>query len=264
MELPNKQTILILPAVSSGNVPQLALDLIVHSFNVPFAGIIDHKGLLYPFAGPSERWIERDTKAAVSAGNGISSALEIYHNSKITCLIQRSPTLPGCKDRFVNDILLPLIEKNEFTKILLLSSSDAARRSNPAGSKVMTILPSSGVYDIDSNEAIEALTKRIDLLSVSDSGKLNAERAENYKSPRLPGSGITRRFLEAATKHNLPVIALVMFAFDGDNFSDAYVMAGLAIKLLSIDTPASWTEPVSWKGVYGKEPRIGLEYGLYG
>ncbi|KAK9469371.1 PAC2 family-domain-containing protein [Lipomyces arxii] len=252
LDLPNKGTILILPSVSSANVPQLAVDLFVNSLNIPFCSILDHQGLLYPFAGPRE---------STEPVTGISSSLDVYHNEQFTCLIQRSPTLPSSRLAFVTKIIIPLIQQNNFSRILLLASTDALRRLNPGGPKAIAI---SFLDQGNSTPTILDLSRKISRLSVQDT-TTSAVQYEEYSLPgRLPGSGITLSFLREAVKLNLPVASIILYAYDGDNFDDAVLMADMAVETLGIESPASWTPPPSWDGVYGKKPQVGLEHGLYG
>ncbi|KAK9333008.1 proteasome assembly chaperone 2 [Lipomyces starkeyi] len=263
MELPNKDTILILPAVSSANVPQLAVDLLVHSFRIPFYALLDHGGLLYPFAGPREDPASLENDSAIRLPkSGIASSLEVYHNSTVTCLIQRAPTLPASRSLFISKVLLPFIQQNKFSRILLLSSTDASRRSDPGGQKVIKISLYDRSFQGISTPTILDLSRKIATLSVDEASQ---PEYEEYALPsRLPGSGITLPFLKAAINHNLPALSIILYAYEGDNFADAYYMAELALDALAIASPPAWTPPPSWEGVYGRKQRVGLEHGLYG
>ncbi|KAK9366968.1 PAC2 family-domain-containing protein [Lipomyces kononenkoae] len=264
MELPNKGTILILPAVSSANVPQLAIDLLVHSFRIPFYSLLDHGGLLYPFAGPREdpAPLENDASARVPK-SGIASSLEVYHNSSVTCLIQRAPTLPASRNLFISKVLLPFIQQNKFSKVVLLSSTDASRRSDPGGQKVISISLYDRSFQGISTPTILDLSRKIAKLSV-DEATPQPEYEEYALPSRLPGSGITLPFLKAAVQNNLPALSIILYAYEGDNFADAYYMAELTLDALAIGSPPAWTPPPSWEGVYGKKPKVGLEHGIYG
>lgn len=61
-------TILVIPVVSIANVPQLAVDLLIHSAGLARKTMLDHS-LLYPFAGSRE-----DVGAPCSGG--IATALD--------------------------------------------------------------------------------------------------------------------------------------------------------------------------------------------
>jgi hypothetical protein len=58
------------------------------------------------------------------------------------------------------------------------------------------------------------------------------------------------------------VVALVMFAAEGDNSFDARQMAGLVAKSIGIEV-AEWRAPRSWEGVFGEDVRTGAEEGLF-
>ncbi|KAK9378942.1 proteasome assembly chaperone 2 [Kockiozyma suomiensis] len=255
MALPNANTVLILPTVSSANVPQLAVDLLVHSLKLPFYSLLDHGGLLYPFAGPAER-------PEGSPSLGISSSLEIYHSSSVTCIIQRSPTLPASRGLFVSEVLMKFIQQNKFSRILLLSSADASRRQDPDITKIIQISLTDPFSTGSMTSTFSDLSGKIARLSVESSSSPPA--SESPIPTRIPGSGITIPFLQSALQNKLAVDALVMYAYDGDNIPDATRLSELALETINVPSPAKWVHPLSWDGVYGKEVQVGLEHGLYG
>ncbi|KAK9448096.1 proteasome assembly chaperone 2 [Limtongia smithiae] len=258
--LPHRGTVLIIPAVSSANVPQLAADLLVHTLKIPFYSVLDHKGLLYPFAGPAE--LDRDPSSPATKLNGISSSLEVYHNAQFTVLILRSPTLPSSRGLFVSEVLMPLIHANDFSKILLLSSADATRKQDPMSPRVLTLSVSNQSLQGGPTTILD-LSRRIERFSVTD--QPSTPDYEEYPLPRrIPGSGISVTVLREALKSNLPLSAIVLFAFDGDNIPDATEMATMTLDILDVAPHPEWQYPLSWAGIYGKEQPIGMELGLYG
>ena len=58
------------------------------------------------------------------------------------------------------------------------------------------------------------------------------------------------------------VVALVMFAAEGDNSGDAKEMASLVSKSLNLGV-TEWTPPPSWEGMFGDAVRRGAEEGLF-
>ncbi|KAK7205251.1 proteasome assembly chaperone 2 [Myxozyma melibiosi] len=254
--LPNKNTVLIIPTVSSANVPQLSVDLLVHTLKVPFHSLLDHGGLLYPFAGPAER-------PEGSPLLGISSSLEVYHNSSITCIVQRSPTLPGSRSLFVSEVLMKFISQNQFARIVILSSADASRREDPDISKVFRISLSDPLLTGSIKTTVSDLSGKIAKLSV-DSQSEPPTRNDYQLPKRIPGSGIAIPFLKEAMRNKLLVDAIIIYAYDGDNIPDASRLAELALDVLEMPRPIDWVHPQSWAGVYGKEVQVGLEHGIYG
>jgi hypothetical protein len=58
------------------------------------------------------------------------------------------------------------------------------------------------------------------------------------------------------------VVALVMFAAEGDNSDDAREMATLVAKSINVDI-SQWIAPHSLDGVFGDAIRSGAEEGLF-
>ena len=58
------------------------------------------------------------------------------------------------------------------------------------------------------------------------------------------------------------VVALVMFAAEGDNSADAKEMASLISKVINLEI-TEWRPPKSWEGVFGDTLRSGAEQGLF-
>jgi hypothetical protein len=70
--------------------------------------------------------------------------------------------------------------------------------------------------------------------------------------PFIPGGGLTRRILSNVPESwNIPTAALVQFVLEGNNNSDASLMAAVVAKVLSLDVQ-EWRAPDSWKqGLFG-------------
>jgi hypothetical protein len=58
------------------------------------------------------------------------------------------------------------------------------------------------------------------------------------------------------------VVALIMFAAEGDNSYDAREMASLVAKSIDVEV-TEWKAPRSWEGVFGADVRTGAEEGLF-
>ena len=98
----------VIPAVTTGNVGQLALDLLIESSQAELAGYLDHAALL-PCAGCRPFEHVRDGSPA--------HALEVYTTSDgVTLLQQRSPVAAGCQRMFANDFVR-WIGDQQFSKV---------------------------------------------------------------------------------------------------------------------------------------------------
>lgn len=242
-------SILVIPAVSAGNVPQLTADLLIYSLGLKLVGRLSDE-YLYPFAGP------RDAPAGVET-TGISTAIEVFYGNGITVVQVRSPTLPGFRRKFVTATLIPFITQFDFAETVALASSNAALKESVQTPRFILMHSPQG-----------SLSERLAKISLA------APTAEAPPSLEyLPESGIVLDLLEEISA--LPVgkiCAPVLFVYEGDNFGDAHEFADQVASVLGLDgeaikaklpTAGQWTQPVSWQWVYGKSIPIGLEEGLY-
>jgi proteasome assembly chaperone 2 len=72
--------------------------------------------------------------------------------------------------------------------------------------------------------------------------------------PFVPGGGLTRRILTAIpAQWRVPTGALLQFAAEGDNRTDAAFMASVVAKIFSLDGKIQkWVQPKSWQqGLFG-------------
>lgn len=242
-------SILVIPTVSAGNVPQLTTDLLVYSLGLQLVGRLSDE-FVYPFAGP------RDAPAGVKT-SGISTAVEVFSGNGITFIQVRSPTLPGFRRKFVTATLIPFINQFKFAETIAIASSNAALRESVNSPRFILMHPPQ-----------TSLSDRLAKISL-DAPMAEAPPSLDY----LPESGIVLDLLEEIT--SLPigqVCAPVLFVYEGDNFGDAHEFADQVASVLGIDsnaikaslpTPGEWTQPVSWQRVYGKSIPVGLEEGLY-
>lgn len=272
---------LLLPTVSVGSVPQLAFDLLVHA---PELGLlrtarVSASKWCVPFSGPL------DSLGTVPSPTDITSALELHRSptQKVTLLHQRSPVLKSQKDAFIT-ALLDWVEKQEFSQILVVTSLDAGLRVDPEFST--PLLHWAPAHQEVSSGLVQFVTSRtpqfhpVPLPSFN-----NAASKDPSTTPRLPGSGLARRILDAAQKRRLatPLAALLLFAGDGDNRGDAHALAGFISTGLGVQgkegmshisvssfysdqalTQRSqileFSEPASWQSLFGSR----FDQSLYG
>ncbi|QFZ30409.1 putative proteasome assembly chaperone [Clavispora lusitaniae] len=243
---------LIIPAVTIGNIPQLATDLLLHNLGfAKVAALPDH--FLYPYVSgidhlPSEK-----------LPRGISLALEVFYSEKynVTLLQQRSPIIAGMSKQHIQQILLPFIAEASFTKIMVLASADAGLEekratmrlfSDSAIEEMITWMQISPRAEPDylRSESLDSLPKDLDKYTEELISKIQPELEDGTKKPSIAAS------------------VLVSYVYEGDNTQDAFSMASAAAKVFGIGS-AEWKIPVSWMGVYGDRPiPVALEEGLYG
>lgn len=247
-----KHSTLIIPSVWIGNVPQLAIDLLIHTHNLEKVDSLDDL-YLYPFASPVD-YVTEPKK-------GISHAAEVFHNKdlNLTLIQQRSPILPYNTKLYVTNIIIPFITSHEFDRILILDSLDA------------------GLVEHISSGGIELYTKE-DLLSESlESMKLNKEESTTAAHEDNRNSKYVRCLLENFNLSNdsneshsnefkdVVIDLLVSYVYEGDNFYDGENLANKVNSVLLLPAVQKWVRPVSWAGVYGDKPvPNAMEQGLYG
>ncbi|KAF5100672.1 hypothetical protein D0Z00_001184 [Geotrichum galactomycetum] len=267
-------SILIVPAVSAGNVPQLAADLLLHSLGLRLVGRLSDL-YVYPFAGP------RDTSVSAASG-GISTAVEVFAGSGLTVVQVRSPPLPGQRRRFVDETLLPFVRSFRFAETLAIASSNAALRESLQGPRYQLLTPpvarnndtraataaGSGSSD-DGDVTTAALSARLAKLSLALD---TPPKPAPPSLAGLPESGIALDLLTAVAAAGGKICAPLIYVYEGDNFGDAHEFADRVAAAAGVDvtaiktalpTPGRWTQPVSWQWVYGKSVPVGLEEGLY-
>jgi proteasome chaperone 2 len=234
-------SILVIPAVSSGNVPQLAVDLLIHTLQAPLITRLGDEHV-YPIAGA------RDVPSGcIVPSKHITTPVEVYHSNGITFIQIRSPTLPGQRSKFVEETILPFISKHNFNETIVVGSASPGYQSHPGSFR----------FKVYSDSAHGGLVERLKLLKLDhDQTPIEVEKVPN----KLNESGIIVDVLRKVSS----ACGIVMFAYEGDNFQDGEELAEKLVTLLNIKLEGGlWKRPESWKGAYGREVPIGLEEGLY-
>ncbi|KAJ2506310.1 hypothetical protein IWW47_001642 [Coemansia sp. RSA 2052] len=230
---------LILPTVSIGNVPQLAIDLVINTLRLSRIGVIDDSALL-PVSG-------------LSSFDHISSRpvpLEVYQSSdaKWTVLQQRSPPLAKHHRLFAESIL-EFIKASEFDRVVLLTSSDAALRTD-------ALIDGPQIRSISINSDDKTLVDKLRALSLTDFGHsplIGDSMASKESSlagalKQLHAAGIARPLLDKSQGAGVPVLALVSLVNEGDNIADAVMLANAANAALGIAADVDqWRPPQSWQ-----------------
>lgn len=235
-------SVLIIPSISIGNIPQLASDLLIHTLNLHKVATLSDK-YLYPFVSP----VDYAPTNGQTAPSGILLGLEVYSSPElnITLLQQRSPLMPGFAQAHVDEVLAPFIKEGQFKHVVLLSLSDAGL--------VEHIAP--GGISIYTNE--DLLSESLTTLQISD---LAIQPLANS-----PGKGSQyEEALVKAVSPNENLSIFVSYVYEGDNFYDAQALAAKVSEALNVKQD-TWKTPVSWFGVYGDKPvPLAMEDGLYG
>jgi hypothetical protein len=177
---------LVIPAVSFANVPQLAAEILLENAESKKIEQLDDS-LVYPMCGCTVA--------------GLVTPVEIFHVRDARLLFLRSPVLPGCTGKFVSDVILPIV-KGE--KVLVLASCDAALRVRP----------------------------------------------EDTACGREDLSGMAKVLVEVLEAEKCDIDVVGLFAYEGDNTTDAVDLARRAAEVLRWPD-LSFAEPRTWELLRG-------------
>lgn len=108
--------VVIIPSVSIGNVPQLAIDLLLSTYDFDLVKCLEEE-CLSPFAGPRD-FTDHPQPA------GIATPAQLYRKGDIWIVQLRSPVLPFQKHKFVRQLKLELPQGDT----LIVSSANAGAR----------------------------------------------------------------------------------------------------------------------------------------
>ncbi|RIB21338.1 PAC2 family-domain-containing protein [Gigaspora rosea] len=217
---------LILPAISIGNVPQLAVDLLITTLNLQRIGFLEDENVI-PVAGVNEHLTR-----------GITVAIEVYQSddNKWTVIQQRATVIKKKWHNFTEN-LLAFIKQSQFSKVILLSSADATRRVDIQLTRFRATILGLKTLEKISNDDY-ALKQDSDL-------------------PKIPGGGISRFLFHKSQQEDIPLIMIIFFAIEGDNTQDAFLLANYTNSLLNLfpqqEIPITklWKTPASWNYLFG-------------
>lgn len=248
---------LILPAVSVGNVGQLAADLLISTMWLDKCGFIYHDSILPlvgndPFAHP-----EADVCKVVTACEVYESKLD-----QLVVVQQRAPFVKGKMPSF-RRWLISWIKENKFEKVVILSSMHAHERLDVQlqGSQFRYVATS----DIEDKHKERFCHEALQWKPLEQRPCVT-ESGRTEDSLYLPGGGIARTLFDECSKESIPAVVLLVFCAEGDNAQDAVKLAynlNLWLDLIdfkpkydldgkTIIKPAStWKIPSSWRLLFG-------------
>jgi proteasome assembly chaperone 2 len=238
---------LIVPAVSIGNVGQLAIDLIIETSKALKVGRFADENIL-PCCGAG----------SYSHIPGPSFAMELFTlpgNSNTFLLQQRAPVAPGLQRQFA-DALVSWAHSVGIAKIIILGGLDGSFRRDDQlqGSQLR--------YWIAGNDEDLAIL----CSSIPELGCLEGEWFDNDKPlkdrltppwPLVQACG--------ATGNAVPCAAILAFVLEGENIPDAVNVANEAVKvvpelgaMISGSATKGWQHPASWKYAFGGARPLGM------
>ncbi|XP_010525686.1 PREDICTED: proteasome assembly chaperone 2 [Tarenaya hassleriana] len=259
---------LILPALSVGNVGQLAVDLLVSSMGAERVGYLDD-----PFMLPC---VGNDAYGPLPCGE-IALPLEVYDSlsNGITLVQQRSPVVKGMMINFAKNIA-DFASASGKKHVVILSSLDFQKLQKldmSSGSQVNYLSSTKSDGTDDQLERIGF--KRLDeydptgrcwryLSSVFDensSEEMTPPSEDELEDidyyPSLPFAALFSAF----KARGLKVTCLLCYCSEGDNIPEAFLLAESASKLTGLGPDnfrggedGKWRIPCSWKSLYGAPP----------
>ncbi|ORY23634.1 PAC2 family-domain-containing protein [Naematelia encephala] len=249
-----RNKVLIVPAVSLANLPQLAADLLITTLGLSRTGFIGRGETVIPLSGVGER------------GEILTGGLEVYgrEDSELVVIQQRSPTLKAKKDAHLS-LLSDFITSNDFAFVLILASLDASDRDDESLQHAYVTAQSPEIspelyystyhrYIIPPNLSSSdkaSLTKRLPNLA----SRMTTPTAHQPYPPFLPYAGLTRRILTTLQKDTdkVPHAALAYWCSEGDNRADAHALAAEVLEVFTSagDLKLELKEPKSWEGLFG-------------
>ncbi|XP_063155148.1 proteasome assembly chaperone 2 [Candoia aspera] len=239
---------LLMPAVSVGNVGQLAIDLVISTLHLPKVGYF-YTDCLVPMVGnnPYATTEEDATELCINA--------EVYAamSKELVVLQIRSPFIKN-KYRHFCQILLSWVKNCEFSKVVLLSSSHAYQRNDQQ-------LHGTALRYLISPAVEKTVGDVLERLSGSELEQIPTFPGVNDdKIFYIPGGGITKLLFTESCSKGIPLVVLLKFCSEGDNIPDALALADYLNESLQLIAPQSsssqakssrWKIPSSWKLLFG-------------
>ncbi|PVU99656.1 hypothetical protein BB559_000518 [Furculomyces boomerangus] len=258
---PFSESILVLPAVSIGNVPQLSVDLIISTAQLLRIGALESEFVCSLYG-----------KGAYSHCKQYPSlALEVYQtqDGKYTFVQSRTPPLKGMKKLFAKQII-DFYQKNKFKDLVLLASGNAALcddlvldgpkakvfRIGNENSEFCLNLEKNGIPLVNLYSGSASL--KLEKMEISDTKSSSIENKMETDDLQLKkitkdnfiNSGISRCIITECVKNDKTASILLMFVNEGDNVPEAIVyssMVNAATGILDGHAGIEWIPPPSWE-----------------
>lgn len=261
---------LVLPALSIGNVGQLAVDLLVCTTKAKRIGFLDD-----PFVLPC---VGNDAFGPLPSGE-LTLPLEVYESSlhKLTFVQQRSPVTKGMMVEFAKNMADFAVAAGK-KHVVILSSIDFSRwkRIDMSSGLKIHYLSSANSCGIDDNcekhgwkmlqECLPGGERWLYLNAAAEGNNFqewskicddDVDSDEDYYAS-LPFAAL----FSCLKARGLKVTCLLGYCSEGDNINDSMNLADAACKLLGLRPSSSheggWIVPLSWQSVYGPPPDLSM------
>uniref|UniRef100_A0A182J3S1 Proteasome assembly chaperone 2 n=1 Tax=Anopheles atroparvus TaxID=41427 RepID=A0A182J3S1_ANOAO len=222
----------IVPSVSVGNVPQLAVDVVIENLQLEPLGQVWHPALI-PIVGPAA--FEHEPNGSITT----SAELYASEEKKLLVLQIRAP-LVGSLQRAFFAQLADFVRDRKLARVFVLSSCFSHEKFD-----IRT-----GPFRYVSNEQYGQTT---------DASLLEDGRWTKYTGGVIHGGGFALKLQEALTARSVPALVFFMYVSEGDNTAEGLMLA-LMLHAVSgqhllpvTDDQADVRRPKSWKHLFGSE-----------
>lgn len=266
---------LIVPLVSAGNVAQLCLDVILHSFGDEFQFVKDIDcTMLHPFLGPLD-YVSGSSMSIYESckdNKKYTTPLELFRhrNGELYVLQQRSPIIEGYENQFFRKIVIKIIEEYKIDSILILDSAGVFDSSVPISSSHYQTPFTLAECQIGS---IDQLTSQLESglhLNEQESSMISkcfSFGPESFQQSFSIYQQAYKLFFHLLHQPNFclkKINYVSKLVQEGDNSWDALQLCDYLGEIIPSLKPNKLTTPVSWNGVYGaRPPALGFEEGIY-
>ncbi|XP_038602582.1 proteasome assembly chaperone 2 isoform X2 [Tachyglossus aculeatus] len=240
---------LLLPAVSVGNVGQLATDLIISTLNMPKVGYF-YTDCLVPMVGnnPYASTENNSTELSVNA--------EVYSlpSKNLVVLQIRSPFIKY-KSRSFCEALLSWVKSSKCARVVVLSSSHAYQRDD----QQLQGTPFRYLFTPELQKNIGNQIQHLNWKEMEETLSF-PEIQDSEMCIQIPGGGITKLLYKLSCSEGIQMAVLLKFCSEGDNIPDAIDLANYLNEWLQVlKTPSNdpkaatpqWKIPSSWRLLFG-------------
>jgi len=230
----------VIPAVSVGNVGQLAMDVLLASLSPSSLGQVHHRSLI-PLVGPDPL---DDSSTAVT------TAMQIYINKNLKLILFqiRSGILPGKGAKFLEDFVCWCKSCGVLRVIVLTSSHAHERTDQQIQGTPLRYLATPGLNDTPSEWVKLEARERFPGLS----------RMETPEAVFIPGGGVAKRLFDKCLEAQIQAAVLLKFSSEGDNTSDGLMLADYLNQWINFlpnedktNEKLKYKTPISWRHLFG-------------
>ncbi|XP_050070969.1 proteasome assembly chaperone 2 [Anopheles maculipalpis] len=217
----------IVPSVSVGNVPQLAVDAVIETLRLEPIGMLWSPALIPIVGAPAFDHTSNDTLTT-------TAELYISQTDRVLVLQIRAPLVGPLRQTFL-DQLSDFVRDRKLSRVVVLASSFSHEKS--------------GIhqYRYVANELYEQtpVAKHLKIACCS-----------KHAGGVIHGGGFASKLLEALTVRSVPAVVLFMYVSEGDNTREGLLLASvlnsiIGDALLSVPELYGFRGPSSWKHLFG-------------